>query len=110
MSEVSHRIAYAELHAHSYFSLLHAKSSPERLAKRAAQMGLRSVAPTDTDNLYGAVRFAEATATHGIKAIIGAELTLPNQARITALVQAQVGYHNLSRLISASRGAGGHIA
>ena len=49
--------AYAELHAHSYFSLLDGVSTPEALAGRAAELGLPALALTDHDNLIGAVEF-----------------------------------------------------
>jgi error-prone DNA polymerase len=48
---------YAELHCHSYFSLLDGASSPEELATRAGELGLTALALTDHDSLAGAVRF-----------------------------------------------------
>jgi error-prone DNA polymerase len=51
---------YAELHCHSYFSLLDAASSPESLVARAKEMGLAALAITDHDSLAGAIRFWKA--------------------------------------------------
>ncbi|HYB81432.1 MAG TPA: PHP domain-containing protein, partial [Mycobacterium sp.] len=48
-------VAYAELHAHSAFSFLDGASTPEELVEEAARLGLRALALTDHDGLYGAV-------------------------------------------------------
>ncbi len=67
---------YAELHCHSYFSLLDGASSPEALVKRAAELELPALALTDHDALYGAVAFWRAAEEAGIKAVLGAEVTV----------------------------------
>jgi len=113
--------AYAELHCHSYFSLLDAASSPEALVQRAQALGLPALALTDHDSLAGAVRFATAAQQAGLHAgsaeapvplkhhceaprsIIGAEVTLEGGRHLTLLAETQAGYANLCRLISASR-------
>ncbi len=92
--------AYAELHCRSNFSLLDGGSHPEELIARAKELGLASIAITDCDGLYGAVRFAQSAKEEGIEAIVGAELTLDDETRIVALAQNARGYANLSRLIS----------
>ena len=92
--------AYAELHCRSNFSLLDGGSHPEELIARAKELELAAIAITDRDGLYGAVRFSQAAKEEGIEAIIGAELTLGDGARIVALVQDARGYANLSRLLS----------
>ena len=69
-------MSYAELHCHSVFSLLDGAAQPEQLVARAVQLGMRSLALTDRDDLGGAVRFSTAAATAGVDGIIGAELTL----------------------------------
>ncbi|MBK0865873.1 error-prone DNA polymerase [Saccharopolyspora sp. HNM0986] len=70
-------VPFAELHAHSHFSFLDGASYPEELAAEAAELGLEAVALTDHDGLFGAVRFADAAAEHGVRTIFGAELSLP---------------------------------
>ncbi len=67
---------YAELHAHSYYSLLDGASSPEALLDRAAALGMPALALTDHDALYGAVRFWQAARERGVQAVIGAEVTV----------------------------------
>ncbi|WP_125776531.1 error-prone DNA polymerase [Antribacter gilvus] len=71
---------YAELHAHSAFSFLDGASHPEELAAEAARLGLRALAITDHDGLYGVVRFAQAAKAVGLRAAFGAELHLPAPA------------------------------
>src|SRR5262245_11621017 len=68
--------AYAELHAHTNFSLLDGTSSPEEMVQEAAIRKLRALAITDHDSLSGVVRFAAEARRHELPAIVGVELTL----------------------------------
>jgi len=97
---------YCELHCHSYFSLLDGASSPEALVDKAAALGYRALALTDHDGLYGAVRFWQAAQGRGIRAIIGAEVSLEDGHHLTLLAETQQGYANLSRLLSLGQLAG----
>lgn len=94
---------YAELHCHSYFSLLDAASSPEDLVEEAVRLGLAALALTDHDNLSGAVRFSVAARRAGLHTIFGAEVTLYGGAHLTLLAETQAGYANLCRLLTAAR-------
>ncbi len=67
---------YIELHASSAFSFLDGASLPEALVARAAELGYPALALLDRDGVYGAPRFHVAAKKAGIKAIIGAELTM----------------------------------
>ena len=67
-------LRYAELHAHSAFSFLDGASQPEELAAEASRLGLRALAVTDHDGLYGVVRFAQAAKAVGLPTVFGAEL------------------------------------
>ena len=67
---------YIELHAASAFSFLRGASLPETLVERAAALGYPALALLDADGVYGAPRFHKAARQAGIKAIIGAELTI----------------------------------
>jgi error-prone DNA polymerase len=100
--------AWIELHAHSYFSLLDASSSPEALVAQAQALAMPALALTDHDTLAGAVRFWSAARNAGIKPLIGAELTLAATPdgplhHLTVLAESQTGYANLCALISGSR-------
>src|SRR5215216_3507842 len=67
---------FIELHAASAFSFLQGASLPEALVERAAALGYPALALLDADGVYGAPRFHKAAQQAGIKAIIGAELTI----------------------------------
>jgi error-prone DNA polymerase len=92
--------AYAELHAHSYYSLLDGTSSPEALAGRAAVLGYPALALTDHDAVYGTVEFSKAAHEMGIKPIFGTELTLEGGYHLTVLVRNELGWRNLCYLVS----------
>lgn len=70
-------VPYAELHAHSAFSFLDGASHPEELAAEGARLGLKALAITDHDGLYGVVRFSEAAKKVELPTVFGAELHLP---------------------------------
>jgi error-prone DNA polymerase len=114
---------YIELHAASAFSFLQGASLPETLVERAAALGYPALALLDADGVYGAPRFHKAAARAGLRAIIGAELTmvsggasgqpaagsrqfgskkslLAHTWRLPVLVAAQAGYQNLCRLVT----------
>jgi len=94
---------YAELHCHSYFSLLDGAAAPEDLVTQAVALGLHSLALTDHDSLAGVVRFERAAQRAGLHAVIGAEVTLADGQHLTLLAETQTGYANLCQLITASR-------
>jgi len=67
---------YIELHARSAFSFLEGASLPEELIATCAQLGMPAMAQLDTDGVYGAPRFHLAAKKIGLKAHIGAEITV----------------------------------
>src|SRR4026209_535132 len=67
---------YIELHAASAFSFLQGASLPETLIERAADLGYPALALLDADGVYGAPRFHKAANKAGLRATIGAELTI----------------------------------
>jgi error-prone DNA polymerase len=116
---------YAELHCWSNFSFLEGSSHPEELVEHGLALGLRGIALTDRDGLYGAVRFAKAALpTPQFAALCGAELTLETAAaepirpsrparaakdvptdtpRLVLIAADKAGYANLARLISTAQ-------
>src|SRR3954465_2663869 len=94
---------YAELHAHSAFSLGDGASTPEALAARAAELGYRALALTYHDDLGGAVRFHKACESSGIFSIFGAEITLRDGSHATLLVENPDGWANLCTLLTRGR-------
>src|SRR5690349_12387325 len=111
-SSIDAVIMYVELHAASAFSFLDGTSLPEALIERAAALGYPAMALLDRDGVYGAPRFHLAAKKAGLKAIIGAELTLSAQHlpsalhppssvfRLPVLVESPEGYRNLCRLLT----------
>ena len=93
---------YIELHCASAFSFLHGASLPETLVERAAALGYPAVALLDADGVYGAPRFHKAARKAGLRAIIGAELTIAAHRHwsLPVLVESQEGYRNLCRLVT----------
>ena len=94
---------YVELHARSAFSFLRGAASPEQLAKHAAELGLPAIALCDRDGVYGAPRLFAAAREYGIRAIVGAELTMEDDTVLPVLVETRTGYRNLCRLITRAK-------
>ena len=69
-------LPYVELHAHSAFSFGDGASAPEELARSAAELGHEALALTDHDGVWGAMEFAQACKTFGVRPIVGCELTV----------------------------------
>jgi error-prone DNA polymerase len=96
-------IAYAELHTHSCYSLLDGVATPAALVARAAWLELPALALTDHDAVYGVVPFVTAARAHGIRPILGAELTFTTGHHLTLLVANACGWAHLCTLISRAR-------
>ena len=113
---------YIELHASSAFSFLDGSSLPEALIARAAALGYPALALLDRDGVYGAPRFHLAAKKAGLKAIVGAELTIAaggahhashlrqgygGQAdsifKLPVLIESPQGYRNLCRLLTMAK-------
>ena len=77
----------------------------KRSIDRAAALGYPALALLDRDGVYGAPRFHLAAKRAGIKAIIGAELTIAigtaaSVFRLPVLIESREGYRNLCRLVT----------
>jgi len=96
---------YIELHARSAFSFLEGSSVPEELIAAGLALEMPAMALLDRDGVYGAPRFHLSAKKNGIKAHIGAEISVqkPNDQGICSvpvLVRNRTGYQNLCRLIT----------
>ena len=91
---------YVELHARSAFSFLRAASTPEQFAEKAAALDLPAIALCDRDGVYGAPRLFGRGREQGVRAIVGAELTMEDQTVLPVLVQSHEGYRNLCQLLT----------
>ena len=75
------RPPYVELHCHSAYSFGDGASAPEELAQPAAELGHEALALTDHDGVWGAMEFAQACKSLGVRPIVGAEMTALPRAR-----------------------------
>src|SRR5690349_6594211 len=120
-SESLSALPYAELRCASAFSFLDGSSLPEDLVARAAELALPAVALVDRNSVAGAPRFYKAAKAAGLRALVGAEVTIaepssekgrspkrekpgppPPETRLTLLVESRAGYRNLCKLITAA--------
>ena len=69
-------MTYIELHARSAFSFLEGGSVPEELIAAGLELNMPAMALLDRDGVYGAPRFHLAARKNGIKAHIGAEISV----------------------------------
>ena len=97
---------WVELHTHSNYSFLDGASDVDDLADAAVEQGLDTLALTDTNGLYGAVRFANAAKERGLRPIFGAELQLQDMGHIVLIARDRQGWTSLCRMISAAQLAG----
>ena len=94
---------FVHLHVHSEYSAMRGVSSLETLCRSARRCGFSAMALTDTNGLYGAIRFVEEARHQGLRAILGAELTTADH-RALVLVKSPDGYAALCRLLSERHG------
>jgi error-prone DNA polymerase len=98
------RSRFAHLSVRSVYSLREGAVRLDELASRTRALGMTSVAVTDTNGLYGAVRFAQACGRYGIKPVYGTRLTVAgeggNRSVVTLLAKDNDGYTNLCRIIT----------
>src|SRR5205809_1098381 len=93
-------MCYIELHACSAFSFLRGGSFPEQLAEVAAELKIPAIALLDRNGVYGAQRFCVAAREHGLRPIIGAELSMEDGSILPVLVENRTGYKNLCELLT----------
>src|SRR3954464_11564123 len=115
---------FVHLHVASGYSMRHGASTPAALVERAAEHGMDTLALTDRDGAYGAVKFVTACMQHGVRPVLGANLAVgvvpersktparggasvdPRLPRVTVLARDGGGWASLCRLISATHLAG----
>ncbi len=109
--------SFIHLHLHSEYSLLDSNQKITDLIKRVKELNMPAVALTDHGNILGAVNFYNKAKKSGIKAIVGSELYVSpysldhrpkrgsneiNYNHLVVLIKNDIGYKNLSELISIS--------
>src|SRR5262245_22404582 len=93
-------MGYVELRASSAFSFLRGGSFSERLAEVAAELQMPAIALCDRSGVYGAQRFSVAAREHGVRPIVGCELSMEGGAILPVLVENRTGYKNLCELLT----------
>ncbi|UVT21825.1 MAG: DNA polymerase III subunit alpha [Nitrospira sp.] len=90
---------FVHLHVHSDYSPMRGVSSLEELCASAHRQGSPAMALTDTNGLYGAIRFVAHAKQQRLRPILGAELTTADH-RAVLLAKTPIGYANLCRVLS----------
>ncbi|MCW2846063.1 MAG: polymerase subunit alpha [Marmoricola sp.] len=122
---------FVHLHVASGYSLQYGASHPHVLVERAAEQEMDTLALTDRDGTYGAVRFVKAAVAAGIRPVLGVDLAFPvgspptsggssrprtptrggasrdpRLPRVTFLASGKDGWAAVCRLVSATHHAG----
>jgi DNA-directed DNA polymerase III PolC len=92
-------VSFVHLHTHSSYSPMSGVPTLEALCQAAKTQGHEFIALTDTNGLYGAIRFLEAARETGLRPILGAEL-VSGVHRAVLLAKNPTGYANLCRILS----------
>ncbi len=95
--------SYTPLWCKSHFSFLEGASHPDELVEEAHRLGLKALALTDRDGVYGIVRAHVKARKLGLHLIVGAQVTLTDRSILVLLAQDRNGYSNLCRLITTGR-------
>lgn len=90
---------FVHLHTHSYFSFLRGASSIEALCAAAKARGMRFLALTEVNGVYGLIWFLQVARDYDLIPIIGAEVVAEKE-RAVLIAKNLSGYHALSRILS----------
>ncbi len=84
---------FTHLHVSSGYSLQYGASHPHVLVERAAEQEMDTLALTDRDGTYGAVKFAQACGRAGIRPVLGVNLAYRGayRGRYQGAIQALLG-------------------
>ncbi|MEM9175701.1 MAG: DNA polymerase III subunit alpha [Myxococcota bacterium] len=104
---------YVELRTRSAFSFLEACSNPEDLIEAAAEKGHATLALADRDGVSGAPRFHKAAQRAGLRALVGAEVSVASERsgdpfaepdRALLLCESPEGWRRLCRTLTKAHG------
>ena len=98
---------FVHLRLHTEFSVVDGTNRIDDIVKAAVKDGQPTLAITDLNNLFGAIKFYRQARASGVKPLIGAEMVVEGMggdvaavSRMVLLVQNKLGYLNLSELIA----------
>ncbi len=98
--------AFIHLHLHSEYSIADSTIGIKPLIGKVRELDMPAIAVGDICNFFALVKFYKAAQGVGIKPICGSDLTIAGdktddpQSQVTLLVQNELGYQNLTQLIS----------
>jgi DNA polymerase-3 subunit alpha len=105
---------FVHLKVHTEFSLVDGLVRLKPLLGRVAELNMPAVAVTDQTNFFGLVKFFKAASGAGVKPIYGSDFWIRDEKEggntflISLYAQNEVGYQNLTRLISLAYQKGQH--
>jgi DNA-directed DNA polymerase III PolC len=93
---------FVSLHNHSVFSFHAGVATVENFVTRAKELGMTTLALTDTDRMSGLIKFYCACKEAGIKPILGVEITDPKNPGRSAVCLAKNadGYSDICEIIT----------
>lgn len=95
---------FVHLRMHSEFTILDSTIKIDKVLEKAKSDGQGALALTDSNNIFGLVKFYRSAMASGIKPIVGCDLTLnssESEDRVLVLVKNRKGYKNLCRFLTA---------
>ncbi|ABA57359.1 DNA polymerase III, alpha subunit [Nitrosococcus oceani ATCC 19707] len=98
--------SFVHLRLHTEYSLVDSLVRIRPLIQATSEAGMPAVAVTDQSNVFAMIKFYRAAQAAGVKPIIGADIFLVGSgehsrvSRFTLLCQNELGYRNLSSLLS----------
>ncbi|ERJ10975.1 DNA polymerase III subunit alpha [Haloplasma contractile] len=95
---------YTQIFTKTMYTLLGSSVKIDQLILKAKEFGFKSLAITDHNNMYGAIKFYKACIKHNITPIIGLladiESTHYEKTSILLLAKTNIGYENLMKISS----------
>lgn len=96
---------FVHLHVASGYSRQFGASHPHVLVERAVEHEMDTLALTDRDGTYGAVKFVNACRSAGVRPVLGVDLAV-GAGRATFLAVGRAGWAAVCRMVSAAHLAG----
>ena len=90
---------FAHLNTHSVYSPMRGTASPRELARHAKRLNMSHLALTETNGLWGFIRFVQQARESGIKPIAGVNI-ITEADDVILLAENQTGYENICRIVS----------
>ncbi len=93
------------LHHHSNYSILEATIPIEKIIASAKLYGERYAVLTDTNGMYGSIKFAKKASEENIKPILGVLIDDPNNKKLSAIFIAKnlKGYSDISQITTSRK-------